>query len=65
MNKRRPDNLRDLRRQRERLRRISVVAMLAGGLFALTSCEELTRRGAAQAAPSPITQQSAAAERGS
>jgi hypothetical protein len=65
MNKRRPDTLSDLRRQRQRLRRIGVVALLAGGLFALASCEELTRRGAAQAPPSPITLHAAAAERAS
>jgi ferric-dicitrate binding protein FerR (iron transport regulator) len=46
MHKRRPDTLSDLRRQRERLRRIGIGAMLAAGLVALGSCEQLTRRDA-------------------
>jgi hypothetical protein len=52
MDKKRTDTLSDLRRQRERLRRIGIAALLAGGLFALLSCEELTQR---QAAPAPST----------
>ena len=67
MDKRRADTLSDLRRQRQRLRRIGVAAMLAGGLFALGSCEQLTRRDAAPSPPSAasqITLAGAAAERG-
>jgi hypothetical protein len=65
MDKRRPDTLSDLRRQRVRIRRIGICAMLAGGLFALTSCEALTRRTAASApasAASSITPHGAAVE---
>ena len=66
MDKRRTDNLSDLRRQRVRLRRIGTVALLAGGLFALISCEELTQRNAAPPSPtaaSPNTLQGAVAAR--
>jgi hypothetical protein len=63
MDKQRSDTLSDLRRQRVRIRRVGIVAMLAGGLFALTSCDELTRRDAASA--SPMTPHNAAAARGS
>jgi hypothetical protein len=63
MHKRRPDTLSDLRRQRERLRRIGIVAMLAAGLFALGSCEQLTRRDATPSAAAQITLQGAAGER--
>jgi hypothetical protein len=52
MGKKRTDTLSDLRRQRQRLRRIGIAALLAGGLFALVSCEELTHR---QAAPTSST----------
>jgi hypothetical protein len=64
----RVENMSDLRRQRQRMRRIGVAAMLAAGLFALGSCEGLTRREAARAPPSvtsQITLHGAAAERGS
>jgi hypothetical protein len=63
MDKRRSDTLSDLRRQRVRIRRIGIGAMLVGGLFALMSCDELTRRDAAAA--SPMTPQSTTAARGS
>jgi hypothetical protein len=65
MHKRRPDTLSDLRRQRQRLRRIGTVAMLAAGLFALGSCEQLTRRDATPSASgaSRITLQGATGER--
>jgi hypothetical protein len=67
MDKKRTDTLSDLRRQRERLRRIGVVALLAGGLMALGSCEELTRRDAAAtpSAASPSTLPGVASRRGS
>lgn len=68
MNKKRTDTLSDLRRQRERLRRIGIGALLVAGLFALGSCEELTRRAAAappSSAASQTTLQGSAAERGS
>ncbi len=38
------------------LRRIGVGALLVGGLFALGSCEELTRRDAASPAPAAASQ---------
>ncbi len=64
MQKRQPDTLSDLRRQRERIRRIGIVAMLAAGLVALGSCEQLTRRDAASpSAASPITLKGAAVGR--
>jgi hypothetical protein len=47
MDKRRNENLSDLRRERVRIRRIGIVALLAAGLIALGSCEQLTRRDAA------------------
>ncbi len=65
MDKRRTDNLSDLRRQRVRLRRIGTVALLAGGLFALISCEELTQRNASSSSStaSPNTLQGGVAAR--
>lgn len=63
MDKKRNNTLSDLRRQRERLRRIGIVALLAGGLFALGSCEGLTRRDARaqQPAAAPVTLQDTSA----
>jgi hypothetical protein len=65
MDKKRSSSLSDMRRQRRRLRRISILALLAGGLFALVSCEELTRREAApsSSAASPMALQGAVAAR--
>lgn len=51
MDKKRSDNLSDLRRQRERIRRIAVVAVLAAGVVILGSCEGLTARDAGNMLP--------------
>ena len=47
----RPDHIGELHRQRQLIRRVSVGVLLATGVFALVSCEGLTRRGAASDIP--------------
>lgn len=63
MDKKRSDNLSDLRRQRERIRRFAVVAFVAAGVAILGSCEGLTSRGAAGAPQVDAASPGTAAER--
>jgi hypothetical protein len=51
MDKKRPHDIADLRRQRESIRRVSIGALVVAVVFILASCDALTRRDAGRPAP--------------
>ena len=65
MDKKRPHDIADMRRQRQRLRRITIGALLVAVVSILGSCEGLVRRDAAslsQAAAAPMALRGASLE---